>query len=166
MDSLDDWFEYAMDLNEDMRAQLLAKLAADDPALARRLREALAQQVRNPDFLCQTRPPAAEPDRPDRLHHVTLQVGDVDRAARWYVETFRCETVHRDARRVVVAFGDLQVHLVRADLEPPSLTLVRPDVAEMGPSTRRPDGVRMLRLVDPWGNVIEVVDRDDPDGSD
>ncbi len=162
MESLDDYFEYAMDLPEAQRGKLLAQLRADDPALAARLEKALAEQVKNPDFVAQTAPRPPRPGEPDRLKHVTLQVDDTAKASRWYVEVFRCRLVRQDAERVVIAFGEVEVHLVQRDVAPPSLTLLRRDVASMGPSQRRADGVRGLHLVDPWGNVIEVVDGPTP----
>ncbi|MCK5944293.1 MAG: hypothetical protein KAI24_20065 [Planctomycetes bacterium] len=159
MDPLDDYFEYAMDLNEQQRADLLARLRDEDPGLAERLEHALTQMVRNPDFMCQSAPAPRAAGEQDRVHAVTVRVGDLERATAWYVEHFVCRLVARDERRAVLAFGDVQVQLRLADDEPPPLTIVSPDVAALGPSTRRPDGVRALTLTDPWGNVIEVVDR-------
>lgn len=160
---LDDYFDYAMDLDERQRAVLLQRLRDEEPALAEQLERALREQVRNPDFLCQQAPPTPSPDAGptvERLQHVTLRVGDLDRAVGWYTSTFRGELVRRDDGRAVLRFDGFTLHLVAGEGRPPGLTLVRPDVAAMGPSTRRPDGVRALHLVDPWGNAIEVVDRD------
>ena len=161
MDPLDDYFEYAMDLPEGQRRALLDRLRADDPALCLRLERALLSQVRNPDFLCQEAPPPATPGAPDRVRTVSLPVGDIERATRWYLEVFRCTIVRRDGERCVLDFDGVRVQLVRRDVDHAALTLQRADVAEMGPTGRREDGVRGLHLVDPWGNTIEVVDRVD-----
>jgi predicted enzyme related to lactoylglutathione lyase len=158
MESIDDYFEYAMDLAESQRQELLRRLRKEEPDLAKRLEAALADQVRNPDFLCQEQPVMRRADEPDVLHHVAVVVGDLDRAVQWYGEVFRAKLLRRDARRAVFAFGAVELHLVD-EQQPAGVTIVRHDVAAMGPSTRRPDGVRGMHLVDPWGNAIEVVDR-------
>ncbi|MFK7743314.1 MAG: VOC family protein [Planctomycetota bacterium] len=164
MSELDDYFEYAMDLNGPQRKQLLKRLRKEEPALAKQLQKALDDQVKNPDFLCQEPPVEVDESAPERLHHVTLQVADVPRAIEWYQRTFRCRLDRFSKERAVLHFDGLELHLVSSRQTPPSLTLVRPDVAKMGPSHRRSDGVRVLNLVDPWGNAIELVDRDGTPG--
>ncbi|MFT7536642.1 MAG: catechol-2,3-dioxygenase [Hyphomicrobiaceae bacterium] len=159
MDSLDDYFEYAMDLAEPQRAELIKSLKKDQPDMAVRLAQALSSMVKNPDFLCQSQPASRAANEPDVVHHVTVQVGDLERAIKWYGETFRAKLVRRSSDRAVFAFESLELHLAGPDTEPAGITIVRHDVAKMGPSKRRANGVRGLHLVDPWGNAIEVVDR-------
>jgi hypothetical protein len=159
MDSLDDYFEYAMDLPERDRNKLLSRLRHDDPLMAERLQAALGQMVKNPDFLCQNQDAPHSEDQEDRLQRVTIRVGNLERAKKWYTEVFRCSLVRSDANRVVLSFTTIELHLVADENEPPSVSILRPDVAKMGPSERRNDGVRSLRMVDPWGNAIEVIDR-------
>jgi catechol-2,3-dioxygenase len=159
MDGLDDYFDYAMDLDEAGRAKLMARLREDDPALAARLHDALTHMVKNPDFLCQRKPaPRAEGER-DRLLAATLQVGDVGRAVAWYTEHFCCDVVGQSEAVATLAFGDARLQLRRWGEDRPTVTIVSPDVATLGPSQRRSDGVRALQLTDPWGNAVEVVDR-------
>ena len=159
MDGLDDYFDYAMDLDETGREQLMARLRKDDPALAVRLQDALTNMVKNPDFLCQRKPaPRAEGEQ-DRLLAATLRVGDVARAVAWYTEHFCCDVLGQDEDQATLGFGDARLQLRRWDEDRPLVTIVSPDVAELGPSQRRSDGVRALQLTDPWGNAVEVVDR-------
>lgn len=159
MDSLDDYFDYAMDLDEAGRATLMARLKVDDPGLAARLQEALTNQVTNPDFLCQRQPAPRPVGQPDLLLATTLTVGDLARAVAWYSEHFCCDVLQQDDDQATLAFGAAQLVLQRYGAERPALTIVSPDVAELGPSHRRADGVRALQLTDPWGNTVEVVDR-------
>lgn len=159
MDSIDDYFEYAMDLAEPQRVKLIQSLQKDQPEMAARLVQALGSMIKNPDFLCQEQPMPRAADEPDVVHHVTVQVGDLERAIAWYGETFRAKLLRRASNRAVFAFGSLELHLVGPGTQPAGITIVRHDVAKMGPSKRRADGVRQLHLVDPWGNAIEVIDR-------
>ena len=162
MDGLDDYFDYAMDLDEAGREQLMDRLRRDDPALADRLREALDKMVTNPDFLCQRKPAPRPAGQPDRLLAAAVRVGDLERAVAWYTEHFVCEVVREADGCATLAFGEVLLHLRSWDQDLPSVSIVSPDVAELGPSHRRQDGVRALQLTDPWGNTIEVVDRAPP----
>ena len=159
MDSLNDYFEYAMDLATPQRDELIKRLLREDPPMAARLQQALGSLVTNPDFLCQAQPDPRPNDEPDTVHHVTVAVGDIKRAVEWYQQTFRAKLLEHGADLARFAFGSFELHLVHVKDQPAGFTIVRPDVATMGPSKRRPDGVRGLHLVDPWGNAIEVVDR-------
>lgn len=159
MDPLDDYFEYAMDLDEAGRAKLMARLRKEDPKLAERLDLALSKMVKNPDFLCQRAPEPRADGEPDQVLAVAVRVGDVERAVQWYTEHFQCRVVVQEEQRAVLAFGAVLVQLRLWEDDQPLLTLVSPDVAALGPSQRRSDGVRALQLTDPWGNAIEVVDR-------
>lgn len=159
MDGLDDYFDYAMDLDESGREQLMKRLRQDDPALAQRLRDALENMVTNRDFLCQSKPAPRPEGQPDQLMATALRVGDLRRAVAWYTEHFVCEVVQQSEQVATLAFGEVLLHLRSWEQEAPAVCIVSPDVAELGPSQRRSDGVRALQLTDPWGNTIEVVDR-------
>lgn len=159
MDSLDDWFEYALDISPAQREQLLAGLRADEPELAARLATMLQELVTNPDFSCHGTLLSTRAADPATIEHVTLAVADIARAVEWYRAVFRCRVDHQGPDRAVLAFANLAVHLVADALEPPSLTVASADVQNLGATERRADGTRSLRLVDPWGNAIEVVDR-------
>lgn len=137
----------------------MKKLMADEPALARQLQDALSNMVKNPDFLCQRKPPPRREGEPDQLLAATVQVGDVGRAVAWYTEYLRCRVVEQDETEATLAFRGGFLQLRRWDEQRPILTIVNPDVAELGPSQRQANGVRALQLTDPWGNAIEVVDR-------
>jgi len=67
MDGLDDYFDYAMDLDEAGRSKLMARLRKEEPLLAERLHTALTEMVTNPDFLCQRQPAPRGDGEPDRL---------------------------------------------------------------------------------------------------
>ena len=157
--SLDDYFELALDLPEAQRAEMIAQLRRDDPELATRLTALLAAEAGNPDFACHAAP-LRQPPASDSVQSVVLHVGDVARAAVWYQEVFRCQLVRQEQGRAIVAFGNLQLHLVAPELQPPGITIQREDVAAFGRTSRSADGGRRLQMVDPWGNAIELIGRE------
>jgi predicted enzyme related to lactoylglutathione lyase len=156
MDGIDDYFEYALDLPPDQRQQLLAGLRSSDPAMAAQLTRLLDELVSNPDFACHGTSLAAAAAGPARVRHVTLRVGDLGAALRWYGSVFHCRVVQQQPDRAVIAFANLELQLVLGELEPPGLSVQAADVAALGATERLPDGGRVLRLVDPWGNPFEV----------
>lgn len=149
MDPLDDWFEYALDLPAAQRAEAVQVLRAQDPALAARLEAALADQVTNADFACRA--------AGSSLLAVTLAVGDVPAAVRWYTDVLGARLVRQDAGRAVLSLPPVDLHLVAAGEAPPGLTVAGAGTAALGGAgSSHGGGVR--HLIDPWGNAITVVD--------
>lgn len=153
MDDFDATFEYALDLPAADRERLLRELRASDPAMAERIVQALREQLQNPDFATHTAAEVA----PAVLRAVTLPVADVARAVAWYADVFGCRVVRQDALRAVVAFANLELHLVVPSLSPPALTVFARHFAGNGNAERNVDGGRGLRVTDPWGNALEVL---------
>ena len=153
MDDFDATFEYALDLPAADRERLLQSLRASDPAMAEQLVQALREQLQNPDFATHTAAEVA----PAVLRAVTLPVADVARAVAWYADVFGCRVIRQDALRAVVAFANLELHLVVPSLSPPALTVFAKHFAGNGTPVRNVDGARGLRVTDPWGNALEVL---------
>jgi predicted enzyme related to lactoylglutathione lyase len=163
MDSLDDYFEYALDLTEPDRQRLLSSLRASEPATAERLQAMLAEWLHNPDFACRGMPLAATPAEPAAVLALMLPVADVAAAVRWYQDVFRVRLIRQDQNGAVVAFANLELHLQAAGsasiATASSITVAMADASRLGGSSRQPDGSRQLQLVDPFGHVFHVTDR-------
>lgn len=153
MDDFDATFEYALDLPAADRERLLQSLRTSDPALAERLVQALREQLQNPDFAAHTAAEVA----PAVLRAVTLPVADVARAVAWYADVFGCRVVHQEPLRAIVAFANLELHLVVPALAPPALTVFAPRFAGHRAGARKVDGAGGMRVTDPWGNALEVL---------
>jgi len=153
MDDFDATFEYALDLPAADRERLLQSLRTSDPALAERLVQALREQLQNPDFAAHTAAELA----PAVLRAVTLPVADVARAVAWYAEVFGCRVVQQEPLRAIVAFANLELHLVVPALSPPALTVFAKRFAGHRAGARQVDGSGGLRVTDPWGNALEVL---------
>lgn len=94
----------------------------------------------------------------DRIHHVAVVVGDVDKSARWYAERFCCEVVYRDETWALLQFGNLQVALVSAGEHAAHLAILRKNASRFGKVRTHRDGVRYVYIMDPSGNTVEVVE--------
>jgi catechol-2,3-dioxygenase len=159
MDSLDDYFDYALDQLPEQREALLQSLRASDPQLAEQLAAMLQQLVTNPDFGCQGTAVAASEPEPTRVLALTLPVDDIAAAIRWYGDVLQARLVTQASERAVMAIGDVELHLVPTGHGGPTCVVHRRDVANLGQTTRAADGSRSLHLVDPWGNPFVVTDR-------
>src|SRR3954452_21555356 len=100
------------------------------------------------------------------INHVALEVGDVDEALAFYGQVFELTLRGRSGSMAFVDLGDQFVALARGNGEPAGTQrhfglvvedrdAVRGRLQELG---LEHDGGRRLRLHDPWGNVVEIVD--------
>jgi len=120
--------------------------------------------------------------KPLAIHHVTINVADIDAATRFYTGvlglTERGERPDFDQPRVVwLDAGGQQLHLVERETTPAfgqhfairvsDITAAVADVRGHGVEVREPNGVGaavQAFLNDPWGNVIELQQVADPPG--
>src|SRR4051812_10934702 len=100
------------------------------------------------------------------INHVALEVGDVDEALAFYGQVFELGLRGRSESMAFVDLGDQFVALARGSGEPAGTQRHFGLVVEDKEAVRsrleglglRHDGGRRLRLHDPWGNVVEIVD--------
>lgn len=94
----------------------------------------------------------------DTLHHVALQVSDIDRAVSWYQERFRCEVSWQDKTWALLTFANASLALVSSDQHPPHVAFTAPSAERFGPLTPHRDGSRSVYMQDSEGNVVEALD--------
>ena len=98
------------------------------------------------------------------INHVALEVGDLDAALEFYGRIFDLRLRGRVRRMAFVDIGDQFLALSEGRRQPPDdsrhFGLVVDDRdavrAAMADAGVEPDGD--LRIRDPWGNVVEIVD--------
>lgn len=98
------------------------------------------------------------PEELDELHHVALQVQDLNRAVSWYQEHFRCEVQWRDQTWALLRFANTSLALVMPGEHPPHLALSTQDATSFGPLSTHRDGTRSIYIHDSEGNVVECMD--------
>ena len=94
----------------------------------------------------------------DRLHHVAIACDDVGAAVAWYTERFRCEVAYRDETWALLRFENASLALVTRGEHAGHFGVEGPDLDALGEVRTHRDGVRFVHLMDPWGNVVEVVE--------
>ncbi|MBD3617925.1 MAG: VOC family protein [Chromatiales bacterium] len=93
----------------------------------------------------------------DALHHVAIQVEDLDRALDWYRQHFRLEVVYRDPTWALLRLANIHLALVIPAEHPPHLALSHPDAARFGALTTHRDGTRSVYIQDSEGNTVEIM---------
>ncbi|HDP90041.1 MAG TPA: VOC family protein [Thioalkalivibrio sp.] len=93
----------------------------------------------------------------DALHHVAIQVEDLDRALDWYRQHFRLEVVYRDPTWLLLRLANIHLALVIPTEHPPHLALSHPDAARFGALTTHRDGTRSVYIEDSEGNTVEIM---------
>jgi lactoylglutathione lyase len=100
------------------------------------------------------------------INHVALEVGDLDEALEFYGRIFAFELRGRGPGMAFLDMGDQFLALSEGRRQPPDdgrhfglvvddKEAVRTAMAEAGLAEA---GRRNLRVRDPWGNVLEIVD--------
>jgi len=94
----------------------------------------------------------------DRIHHIALQVNDIEQAVRWYRRQFDCEVHYQDATWAQLNFENLSLALVIAAQHPPHIGIFRHDAQRFGPLQTHRDGTASIYIDDPGGNAVEILD--------
>ena len=96
----------------------------------------------------------------DELHHVAIQVQDIERAVAWYCDQFRCEISWQDNTWALLRFANTSLALVLPGEHPPHLAFSMEDAERHGTLQPHRDGTRSIYIKDSEGNTIECLDSD------
>ena len=93
----------------------------------------------------------------DPIHHVAVEVKDVERAIRWYTERFRCRVIYRDDTWAFLEFANIKLALVLPRQHPAHIAFLRGDAQSFGPLTPHRDGTESVYIKDSEGNSVEIL---------
>lgn len=91
------------------------------------------------------------------LHHVAIEVTDIERAIEWYTSRFACEVQYRDATWALLKFANIHLALVTPGQHPPHIALSDEHATDYGALTLHRDGTRSIYIEDSEGNAVEVM---------
>ena len=94
----------------------------------------------------------------DTLHHVAIEVQNIEASVNWYREKFRCDVVYQDETWAMLQFSNVQVAFVLPHQHPPHLGFTSPKAEEHGELKTHRDGTRSIYISDPSGNAVELLD--------
>jgi hypothetical protein len=94
----------------------------------------------------------------DPIHHIAINVADIERSVQWYTSSARCKVIYRDVTQAILQFRNVRVVLVLPSQTPSHLALIRDDAATLGELRLNRDGTSSTIVSDPTGNLVEIVD--------
>ena len=93
----------------------------------------------------------------DSLHHVAIQVSDIDRATKWYSENFNAEIVYLDESWAMLRFENIYLALVMPGQHPPHIAIEHQEAESYGPLVKHRDGTESIYINDSEGNTLELM---------
>ena len=93
----------------------------------------------------------------DNIHHLALQVDDIEVAVRWYTSNFSCDVAYQDHSWAMLEFGNLSLALVLPNQHPPHFAIERTDLHNYGDPNVHRDNTSSVYIRDPSGNNVEML---------
>jgi catechol 2,3-dioxygenase-like lactoylglutathione lyase family enzyme len=93
----------------------------------------------------------------DEIHHIAIQVTDIEQSVLWYTANFACKVAYRDASWALLTFNNISIALVMPSQHPPHFAVTREDVTPFGIPVPHRDGTSSVYIQDPNGNHVEML---------
>src|ERR1700737_567575 len=93
----------------------------------------------------------------DALHHIAIQVDNVQTALDWYTSKFNCTIEYVDETWAYIRFANIKLALVVPGQHPPHICFTHTDAAKFGALKNHRDGTKSVYVRDPYGNSVEIL---------
>ena len=97
------------------------------------------------------------PNDLDALHHVAIEVNDVQRALDWYRSRFAAEVVYQDETWAMLRFSNIYLALVTPGQHPPHIAVEHEHAERYGELNTHRDGTASVYVRDSEGNTLEIM---------
>ena len=94
----------------------------------------------------------------DQIHHIAIQVQEIQPAIDWYRNHFKFEITWQDDTWALLQFENTALALVIPGQHPPHIAFSMENAGHLGPLTPHRDGTRSIYIQDIDGNVVECLD--------
>ena len=94
---------------------------------------------------------------PNSIHHIAIQVKDIQRAVEWYTTHFNIEVTYQDNTWAMLRFSNINLALVIPEQHPAHIAIESPAAEEFGKLTKHRDGTESVYITDSEDNVLEVM---------
>ena len=94
----------------------------------------------------------------DSIHHVAIEVDDLERSLHWYLDRFQCRVSYSDETWALIDFDNMSLALVTPGQHPPHIGFVSKEALNIGQLRTHRDGTRSIYVNDPAGNAVELID--------
>ena len=94
---------------------------------------------------------------PDNIHHIAIQVKNIQRAIEWYTKNFNVEVIYQDDTWAMLNFKNINLALVIPEQHPAHIAIENSEAERFGILTKHRDGTESVYISDSEDNVIEVM---------
>ena len=67
-------------------------------------------------------------DSLDSIHHITIQVADIEQSIHWYTTSFACEVVYKDKTEAILQFANTRLILALPSMQQRHIAFVRKEM--------------------------------------
>ncbi len=93
----------------------------------------------------------------DRVHHLAINVADIEKSVQWYQTSFFCKVIQQDQQQAILQFENLRISLLLPSREPEHVAFYRADAKLFGELRKQADGLLQTIISDPTGNIVKLV---------
>ncbi len=94
---------------------------------------------------------------PASIHHVAIQVKNIQRAIEWYTNNFDVAVTYQDDSWAMLQFKNINLALVIPEQHPAHIAIESAEAENFGQLTTHRDGTQSVYISDSEENVIEVM---------
>ena len=95
----------------------------------------------------------------DKLHHVAINVTDLNRAIEWYMHNTDCVLEYSDDTWALIGYENCKLALTIAKEHPPHVCFEVEGAETFGKLVKHRDGTESCYIKDPDGNSVEMLEQ-------
>ena len=95
----------------------------------------------------------------DNIHHLAIQVKNIDESISWYREKFNLNIKYQDDSWALLEFDNISIALVLKDQHPNHFGILKDNAESFGSLKKHRDDTRSIYISDPSGNSVEILDK-------
>tara|TARA_X000001036_G_scaffold205732_1_gene193328 strand:+ start:10635 stop:10946 length:312 start_codon:yes stop_codon:yes gene_type:complete len=94
----------------------------------------------------------------DHLDHIAIQVKDIQKALKWYLDNFKCEELYSDDTWAFIKFENIKLALVTKSEHPPHFAIIDKSIKLTQKSViKHRDNSISKYIKDLDGNYLELI---------
>ena len=90
----------------------------------------------------------------DQLHHVSINVADIESSVNWYKTSFNCDIIKIATTFAMIEFNNIILTLVLPSQNPPHIAIEREDAETLGELRIQNEGLSSTFISDPSGCLL------------
>ena len=93
----------------------------------------------------------------DIIDHIAIQVEDINKSLKWYLNNFECKEIYSDASWAFIEFKNTKLALVTNDQHPSHFAILDDEVEKKGDTVKHRDGSVSKYIKDNSSNYVELI---------